>query len=274
MINSIHHLNCGSMCPYCQKLVNGTGSWLDSGNIPCHCLLLDTSHGLILIDTGFGTKDVQSPNKRLGRLFTSFAKPKLTMKETAIDQIEKLGYISKDVTHIIPTHLDVDHIGGLDDFPFAKIHIYRPEIQQLIAPSSFIEKMRFRNPPFKNRPQWIIHEATNSTWFNHAVIQPIPEISNICLLPLIGHTKGHVGVAVKTENKWLLHCGDAYFHRGQITDEPIPYGLKIFERMAAANKKERTKSLELLRKLYKNYDKEIEIFCAHDPKEFEYYLNK
>ena len=29
------------------------------------------------------------------------------------------------------------------------------------------------------------------------------------LIPLAGHTRGHCGVAIKTETGWHLHCGDA-----------------------------------------------------------------
>jgi len=33
---------------------------------------------------------------------------------------------------------------------------------------------------------------------------------DVLLIPLPGHSRGHCGVAVKTGEGWLLHCGDAY----------------------------------------------------------------
>jgi glyoxylase-like metal-dependent hydrolase (beta-lactamase superfamily II) len=39
-------------------------------------------------------------------------------EETAVRQIERLGSPA-DVRHILPTHLDFDHAGGLEDLPGA-----------------------------------------------------------------------------------------------------------------------------------------------------------
>src|SRR5579859_6948743 len=35
----------------------------------------------------------------------------------------------------------------------------------------------------------------------------------ILALPLSGHSRGHAAIAVDTRHKWLVHAGDAYFHR-------------------------------------------------------------
>ena len=42
-------------------------------------------------------------------------------------QVEALGYSARDVRHIVVTHLDPDHAGGLSDFPDAEVHIFRAE---------------------------------------------------------------------------------------------------------------------------------------------------
>lgn len=31
------------------------------------------------------------------------------------------------------------------------------------------------------------------------------------MIPLLGHTFGHAGIAVKTQSDWKLLAGDAYF---------------------------------------------------------------
>lgn len=48
----IHHLNCVSTCPL-------------GGRLCCHCLLLETQQGLVLVDTGLGPQDVRDPQARL-----------------------------------------------------------------------------------------------------------------------------------------------------------------------------------------------------------------
>ncbi len=38
----VHHLNCGTMCPACAKLMNGQGGWLELAKLVCHVLLIET----------------------------------------------------------------------------------------------------------------------------------------------------------------------------------------------------------------------------------------
>ena len=52
------------------------------------------------------------------------------------------------------------------------------------------------------------------------------------LVPLAGHSRGHTGVAIRTGEGWLLHCGDAYFHHGEIATPPsCPPGLRFFQNL-------------------------------------------
>ena len=71
MIHKIHHLKCGSMCPVCAPLFGQKG-W--KAEIVCHCLLVETDRGLVLIDTGFGLQDYLHMQQRLGSLVKRLGK--------------------------------------------------------------------------------------------------------------------------------------------------------------------------------------------------------
>src|SRR5262245_32803362 len=123
-IRAVHHLNCATMCPIAGFLL-GSKSW--RGLWVAHCLLVETERdGLVLIDTGFGTRDVEGAT-RLRAAFRALAKPTLSHAETATAQVEALGYKPADVKHIVITHLDLDHAGGLADFSHAKVHLHARE---------------------------------------------------------------------------------------------------------------------------------------------------
>ena len=59
----VHHLNCGTMCPRGRRAINGHGGLLALGGLVCHVLLIEAPQGLILVDTGFGTRDVRKPGR-------------------------------------------------------------------------------------------------------------------------------------------------------------------------------------------------------------------
>lgn len=60
----IHHLNCGCMCPLGGALFDGFSRGL-TAHLVCHCLLIETNQELVLVDTGFGLRDVHAPYSRL-----------------------------------------------------------------------------------------------------------------------------------------------------------------------------------------------------------------
>lgn len=111
----IHHLNCGCMCPVGGRLFDGFSQGL-TASLVCHCLLIETDqHGLVLVDTGFGSCDVREPRRRLSPFFIALNNVKFDDRFTALFQVRQLGFDPADVRHIVLTHLDFDHAGGLED---------------------------------------------------------------------------------------------------------------------------------------------------------------
>jgi glyoxylase-like metal-dependent hydrolase (beta-lactamase superfamily II) len=139
---TIHHLNCGTICPYSARLLNGEGNLFSPGYIVCHCLLIETDDGLVLVDTGLGTMDITT-SKTLRREFKLLARPKLDLQETAVRHVSRLGFKTEDVRHIVLTHLDVDHAGGLPDFPKAQVHILGKEYEAALHPQTQSERFRY-----------------------------------------------------------------------------------------------------------------------------------
>ncbi len=265
----VHHLNCGTMCPVCSKLINGQGGWLEPARMVCHVLLIETPRdGLVLVDTGIGTLDVGSPT-RLGKPFIALTRPSFNLNETAVAQVQQLGFKIDDVRHIIVTHLDLDHASGLPDFPNAKVHVFQPEFDAAMRPD-FRSKPRYLPSQWAHSPRWVKYAVgAGEHWFGFQNAHPIEGMSeDILMVPLIGHTRGHCGVAVRGEDGWLLHCGDAYFYRGQIEQPPkMPVGLRVFEQLVQTDRSKRIENLARLQTLQQSHGHEIELFCAHDPVE-------
>ena len=272
-MSKIHHLNCGTLCPQSALLINGTGSLFKRARMVCHCLLIEGSKGLILIDTGIGLHDIDAPG-RLGPLMNEVIHPVYDRNETAIEQVKNLGFAPEDVRDIIVTHLDPDHAGGLADFPHATVHVHEEELKAALekwAPSS----LRYTARQWKHSVNWQTYTSEGERWFGFEAVKDLKGISEeILLIPLIGHTPGHSGIAVKVDGKWLLHCGDAYFFYKQIQGwfPESPPALGLFQLVDQWNLLSWTKNLFRLRELYQKHREEIAIFCSHDPVELDSFL--
>lgn len=264
----IHHLNCGTMCPHGARLINGEGGFLEAGRIVCHCLLIEADDGLVLVDTGFGTGDARKP-RQLGPLF-SIMSAKVELGETALRQVEALGFEAGDVRHIVTTHLDPDHSGGLPDFPEAEVHVFAPELEAALHPS-LRDRQRYLAPHFAHGPHWVSHEVEGDRWLGFESVRILPDVdAEVALVPLVGHSRGHTGIAVNAPDGWIFHCGDAYFHHGDIATPPhCPPGLRIFQRLMAADNGRRVSNQERLRELVARHGEEVRLLCSHDPRELD-----
>jgi glyoxylase-like metal-dependent hydrolase (beta-lactamase superfamily II) len=265
------HLNCISTCPLGGRLMDGrTHGLVRRGQLACHCLLLETAAGLVLVDTGFGLRDVHDPKSRLSRFFLGMLSPDFREELTAIRQIARLKLDPRDVRHIVLTHLDFDHAGGLDDFPHATVHLLGRERDAALARRTWLDRQRYRPQQWSTQPRWRVHEASSrEPWFGFACVPPIEGL-DLALVPLIGHTLGHAGVAVRLESKWLFDAGDAYFYGGEM-DVARPHctpGLKFYQWMMEKDRAERLANQRRLRELARTQPS-VEIFCSHDLTELE-----
>jgi glyoxylase-like metal-dependent hydrolase (beta-lactamase superfamily II) len=269
----VHHLNCGSLCPFTARLVNGEGGLFSPGLLVCHCLLIESESGLVLVDTGIGLVDMP-PRHTLGRYFETLVRPALDPDQTAIRQVERLGFRADDVRHIVMTHLDLDHAGGLPDFPQAKVHVLDVEHEVAMKRKGLDERARYVKAHWAHDPEWVVHSAGGDQWMGFDSVRAIegdagPEV---LLVPLAGHTRGHSGVAVNTEAGWLLDCGDAYFYWGEMdVDRPhCTTGLTVFQQLTAVQRGPRNTNQERLRQLKRDQgDEGVTLFCSHDHLELE-----
>jgi glyoxylase-like metal-dependent hydrolase (beta-lactamase superfamily II) len=269
----IHHLNCVSSCPLGGRLMDGrTPGVLTRGQLCCHCLLIEGPDEIVLVDTGFGLGDVRNPRARLSGFFLALLSPDFREEMTAIRQIERLGFNPRDVRHIVLTHLDFDHAGGLDDFPWARVHLMRKERDHALAQRTWLDRQRYRPQQWSHQSQWVMHSgSTSAQWMGFEGVSGETGLpADVLLVPLVGHTFGHVGVAVRSDAGWLLQAGDAYFHHREM-DVQRPYctpGLRFYQWMMEKERESRLRNQQRLRELCASRA-EVRVLCSHDPYEFE-----
>jgi glyoxylase-like metal-dependent hydrolase (beta-lactamase superfamily II) len=194
---AIHRLNCFTC----------------NARLPAHwhtgalCLLIETGQGLVLVDTGPGKEDyVRKPG--IIRAFQVVTRVPLNPDEAAVRQVVSLGYQPTDVRHIVLTHMHFDHCGGLPDLPWARVHVHRREWEAFEGPPRRWTDLAYVRRHVAHGPQLERYQESGERWFEFDAIR-LPFEPELWLVPLHGHTRGHCGVAVRGEQGWLFHVGDA-----------------------------------------------------------------
>jgi glyoxylase-like metal-dependent hydrolase (beta-lactamase superfamily II) len=198
-------------------------------------------------------------------------RPRLDVAETALRQVADLGYRPGDVRHIVPTHLDLDHAGGICDFPDAAVHVFAAELRAASHRSTLGERNRYRSAQIAAVKKWDAIEEEGESWFGFSAVRAIPGTHDeVLLVPLPGHTRGHCGVAVRRADDWLLHCGDAYFHHSEV--EPggaaAAKGVRFFESLVEFNGAQRRANQVRLQELARAAAGEVKLICSHDLSDF------
>ncbi|WP_308191598.1 MBL fold metallo-hydrolase [Gordonia liuliyuniae] len=253
----VHHLNCGTMRPLATP-----------GGLVCHVLLVETPTGLALVDTGLGLRYGSEPGKLFGPS-RFVVRPVFDEAEAAVRQVQALGFDPHDVRDIVLTHFDADHVGGIADFPWARIHLTGDEANAALTPRTFAEKSRYLPAQRDHRPELVRHEpAAGDQWRGFASATELTEIGDgIVMLALPGHSRGHAAIAVDAgHGRWVLHAGDSFYHSRQIGGHgKAPLGLLAMERTVAFDWPRVRENHERLRELLASNAPGLQIVNAHDP---------
>lgn len=95
---------------------------------PVYAIAVKHKGGIILYDTGIGTDPTTLK-------MLQFAKEQGLVKVKAISptkRLKELGYSNDDVTHVIISHMHVDHFGHIYNFKKAKVYITHKEYKGTI----------------------------------------------------------------------------------------------------------------------------------------------
>jgi glyoxylase-like metal-dependent hydrolase (beta-lactamase superfamily II) len=178
--------------------------------LPTYAYAIEHPEGVIVVDTG-ETAQTSDPDyyPNWHPFFRSGLRMWVAPEEEIGPQLERVGIRTKDVPRVVLTHMHTDHTGGLHHFPHSEILVSKRDLQLSSGRGG-----RIRGFPNNRWPRWFDPTIVE---LRPAPLGPFPEsltltkAGDVTIVPLHGHTPGHLGVVVDDGDHRVLLAGDASY---------------------------------------------------------------
>jgi glyoxylase-like metal-dependent hydrolase (beta-lactamase superfamily II) len=186
-----------------------------------------------------------------------------------LNQIQALGYNPHNVKHIILSHLDIDHMSGIVDFPQATIHLFKSELTAALNPKGKFEQARYQHLSNYDYSNWELYDYSGSYWkgLESINLRNLPAI--IQLIPLEGHTLGHCGIAIEHEtNHHTFFIADACLDTSDLHQEKyktINLFSMIYNSIMHVDKIQYSMTKKKLQTFTKFHHQNVTFINAHQP---------
>jgi N-acyl homoserine lactone hydrolase len=217
--------------------------------IPVPVYVIQHSRGLLLMDTGIKAGAYDDP---VGTLGEEAIKIKLTARpdQRPDRQLKALGLSAEDVTHVVVTHLHMDHTGAIDLFPNAQLYIGPGEFEWAENPTEETRHI-FDWPTInsiRDRKPLLVPEEGLDIFGDGSV--------HVFRAP--GHTPGQLAMLIHLEHSTFLLPSDSAHMRVSI-ENLIPDGL-------AWDIPASIETLKMLARLRGRHD--AKVWITHDPEDW------
>jgi glyoxylase-like metal-dependent hydrolase (beta-lactamase superfamily II) len=156
-----------------------------------HPVLVEIGEALVLLDAGFGPELPESLKDRYD----------LEREENLMESLAKAGYDPEDITHVVLSHLDADHVGwALNPPSFSNATVY-------VQKATLEEAQQVRGGEGRGEAAPAIEEGVEKGWCE--LLEGNTEIVDGLRVEVrSGHAEGHQICWVESEGEAMLFTAD------------------------------------------------------------------
>jgi glyoxylase-like metal-dependent hydrolase (beta-lactamase superfamily II) len=182
-----------------------------------HCFLLRVGGATVLVDTGTGPAWAPATRwfGRPGRL---------------LDELSWMGVAPYEVTHVVLTHLHLDHVGWVVHGSADHAEITFVNARHIVQRAEL--DLEHLGGLYTTHVLPMIDSGVIEVV--DGVAEPVPGMQ---LVPTPGHTIGHQSVVVDTGAERLVICGDVFVHPAQVHDPALVYAHEEEPELAEATRR-------------------------------------
>lgn len=247
--------------------VFGLGKGWKKMRIPALFALIEHPvQGSVLFDTGYSTHFYDATRKFPEKLYGLITEVDIGPEENASARVAEHGHAPESIKWIIVSHFDPDHIGGLKDFPHARIVCSRRAYEGIVGKTG-VKALRERLltgllPADLTGRLLLLPDFDGPSIGPFAASADMFGDGSIRMVSLPGHAVGQLGAFVRTEDgKDLFLCADACWTRVAITERDPMRGLHY---RIAKDKPAQKETYEKLMQLQQQMPG-VYLFPAHCP---------
>ena len=213
--------------------------------VPVPFFLIRHPRGDVVVDGGNPLAVARDAHAHWGALADRF-EVRMSEEQHCAAQLGRLGVEPASVSHVVQTHLHIDHTGALGHFPGATVVVHTRELQAARTADSPIASGYVREDYDRPELRWQLAEGELDLFGD----------GTIRLIETPGHSAGHISLLLQLADTGpVLLTADATDNRAQWEGRQHPRALSSREQAA--------RSVELLRNLAAQR-KPLIIF-GHDP---------
>jgi glyoxylase-like metal-dependent hydrolase (beta-lactamase superfamily II) len=189
-------------------------------------LIRHPEEGYILFDTGYTQRFFEETRNFPSKIYALLTKVSVTPEEEVIHQLKNSGIMPEEIKKIFISHFHADHVGGLRDFPKAKIITSRNALNHTLGLNSYSS---FSKGVLKGLLPEDLEQRTlfieNCTANMDPVFGETYDLlgdSSMLAFSLPGHARGQFGLLLQTpKSKYFLVADAAWVNRA-VTDMVLP----------------------------------------------------
>ena len=167
---------------------------------PVYSYIVEHPEGLIAIDTGMSA---QAHRPATQRRFVP--RPVAKPEDEVGPRMRATGLRPEEVSRVVITHLDWDHVGGIAHFPNAEVLVHRPEWE---FASTFIGRTRYQPRRWPSEFQPTLYDLDAEPYGPFSASLPLTDSGDVRLVPIPGHSIGQVAVVLQTNGCALFFGAD------------------------------------------------------------------
>jgi glyoxylase-like metal-dependent hydrolase (beta-lactamase superfamily II) len=220
--------------------------------VPCPAFLIEHPSALVLFDTGLSPHAIGNAAGYYGEELAVGMKMRFSTEQRVDSRLADLGFWPSNITHVIMSHLHIDHAGGMCLFPHATFHAFADEL---------VEARSVREAPHSVYKKEDLAAVENSVWKLYDSDVDIFGDGSLRLFKLPGHSAGEGSLLIRLPSRSLMLTADTVHVREALEREKAT----LFD----SDPVEAVRSIRRLKQLLA--ENSAESWIAHDPEDWRRY---